>query len=170
MVLRKSAHNFKDRKMAKRQFEAIVPAEAGWIVISIDTSAKDDIKTWSITERFNVIGFGVRADDGYPVPITAIGPLALCNMDDGGDKANDCYTGFFLQAPNGWITGARSGDEMAGSRQPVQSGCPRLYRHGTYRTGRTGRLRRTSAAPRPAAHSGFVVALQDCRGRGERRS
>jgi hypothetical protein len=40
MVLRKSAHNFKDRKMAKRQFEAIVPAEAGWIVISIDTSAK----------------------------------------------------------------------------------------------------------------------------------
>ena len=92
--------------MAKRQFEAIVPAEAGWVVIHVDTSAKDDIKKWSITEHLNVIGFGVRADDGYPVPITAIGPTTLCNMDDGGDKANDCYTGFFLQAPNGWITGA----------------------------------------------------------------
>ena len=92
--------------MAKKQFEAILPAEAGWVVIYVDTSAKEDIKKWSITERLNVIGFGVRPDDNYPVPITAIGPTTLCNMDDGGDKANDCYTGFVLQAPNGWITGA----------------------------------------------------------------
>ena len=92
--------------MAKRQFEAIVPAEAGWVVIYVDTSDKDDIKNWSITEQLNVIGFGVRADDSYPVPITAIGPITLCNMDDGGDKTSDCHSGFFLQAPNGWITGA----------------------------------------------------------------
>lgn len=92
--------------MAKKQFEAILPAETGWEVVFVDTSDKGDIKKWGVTERFTVIGFGVRAEDAYPVPITAIGPVQLCNMDDGGDKTSDCHTGYFLQAPNGWITGA----------------------------------------------------------------